>query len=101
MLICLRELLEKYSQCKTSAEVITVQDEWLEAERRTVKSDAIDYPPSCSSSSADSDLEEEIEEGEKDGEREEEKREEDGKGEGEREKDREGREIDQTVIQPT
>ena len=49
--ICFRELLEKYRQCKTSAEVIAVQDSWLEAERRVVKSDSIDYPPSCSSSS--------------------------------------------------
>ena len=64
--------MERYAQCKTSAEVITAQNEWLEAERRVVKSDAIDYPPSCSSSSADSDLEEEERrerrEGEKDGE---------------------------------
>lgn len=52
-LICRRELLEKYRQCKTSAEVIAVQDTWLEVERRAVKSDSIDYPPSCSSSDSD------------------------------------------------
>ena len=32
-------------------EVIAVQDQWLQAERKTVKNDSIDYPPSCSSSS--------------------------------------------------
>ena len=31
--------------------MIAVQDSWLEAERRVVKSDSIDYPPCCSSSS--------------------------------------------------
>ena len=44
--------------CKTSAEVIDVQDRWLEAARETRKSDTIDYPPSCSSSSGESELEE-------------------------------------------
>ena len=52
-IICCRELLEKYRQCKTPAEVIAVQDAWLEVERRAVKSDSIDYPPSCSSSDSD------------------------------------------------
>jgi hypothetical protein len=32
-------------------EVIAVQDQWLQAERKAVKDDSIDYPPSCSSSS--------------------------------------------------
>lgn len=54
------ELLERYSRCKTSAEVIAAQDQWLEAERRAaVRDDSIDYPPSCSSSgSSDSEVEE-------------------------------------------
>ena len=52
-IICCRELLEKYRQCKTSTEVIAVQDTWLEVERRAVKSNSIDYPPSCSSSDSD------------------------------------------------
>ena len=52
-LICCRELLEKYCQCKTPAGVIAVQDAWLEVERKAVKSTSIDYPPSCSSSDSD------------------------------------------------
>ena len=57
---CCRELLERYSQCKTSVEVIAAQDQWLQAESKTVKDDSIDYPPSCSSSSdGDSEIEEE------------------------------------------
>lgn len=55
-----RELLEKYSQCKTSAEVIAVQNRWLEAERGKVKSDDIDYPPSSSSSGSDDEAGEDI-----------------------------------------
>ena len=58
---CCRELLERYSQCKTSVEVIAVQDQWLQAETKAVKDDSIDYPPSCSSSS---DEDSEVEEGE-------------------------------------
>ena len=51
LFLCCRELLERYSQCKTSVEVIAAQEQWLEAERKAVKDSSIDYPPSCSSSS--------------------------------------------------
>ena len=66
-LICRRELLEKYSQCRTSVEVIAAQDEWLEAERMAIRErTSIDYPPSASSSDGGESDEEGQREGEGD-----------------------------------
>lgn len=51
------ELLEKYSTCKTSKEVLTVQDEYLQQvrEEKANRRDVVDLPPSSSSDESEPD----------------------------------------------
>lgn len=51
------ELLEKYSTCKTSKDVLTVQDEYLQRvrEEKANRRHDLDFPPSSTSEESESD----------------------------------------------
>jgi pre-rRNA-processing protein TSR3 len=51
------ELLERYETAKTSSDIISVQENWLqELEASSLKDSTIDYPSSGDSSSSEEDL---------------------------------------------